>query len=78
MVIKMLKVSNLEITELYGWGMGRRAGYDLDGTIRPKKVLVVDLRKWHFTKQPGEIKICNFLISLMYSVDDKARAKFSF
>jgi len=49
MVIKMLKDN---LGRVIGVGNGeRRAGYDLDGTIRPKKVLDVDLRKWHFTKR---------------------------
>jgi DMSO/TMAO reductase YedYZ molybdopterin-dependent catalytic subunit len=49
-------LSNLEITGTYELGeWEKRAGYDLDGTIRTKKYWIVDLGKWQFKDKPGEI-----------------------
>ena len=48
---------NLEVTDRYELGEWEiRAGYSLDGTIRPKKYWFVDLRKWNLVTQPGEVK----------------------
>jgi len=50
-------LSKLEVTDQYALGeWERRAGYDLDGTIRPKKYWGVDLGTWCFVNQPGEVK----------------------
>lgn len=49
-------LSNLEITRFYELGeWEKRAGYDIDGTINPKKYWIVDLRKWQFVDRPGEV-----------------------
>lgn len=33
----------------------RRAGYDINGIVRPKKYWIVDLKKWGFIEKPGEV-----------------------
>lgn len=48
-------LSRLEITREFQLGEWEsRAGYDIDGTIRPKKYWGVDVRKWIFVQEPGE------------------------
>lgn len=46
----------LEVTDQYELGeWERRAGYDKNGIIRPKKYWMVDLKGWGFAQEPGEI-----------------------
>lgn len=46
----------LEVTDQFDIGeWERRAGYNKDGIIRPKKYWMVDLKKWNFVKEPGEV-----------------------
>lgn len=46
----------LEVTDQFDIGeWERRAGYNKDGVIRPKKYWMVDLKKWNFAKDPGEV-----------------------
>ncbi|QKG84360.1 molybdopterin-dependent oxidoreductase [Kroppenstedtia pulmonis] len=46
----------LEVTDQFDIGeWERRAGYNKDGVIRPKKYWMVDLKKWNFVKEPGEV-----------------------
>ena len=50
-------LSTLEVTKSYELGeWERKAGYDLNGIVRPKKYWIVDLAKWRFTPHEGEIK----------------------
>ncbi|MBE9016770.1 molybdopterin-binding protein [Chroococcidiopsis sp. CCALA 051] len=49
-------LSKLEVTdqlELGEWE--NRAGYDVDGTVRPKKYRIVDLAQWRFVDKLGEV-----------------------
>ncbi len=49
-------LSKLEVTDQFELGeWENRAGYDLDGTIRPKKYWIVDLAKWRFVDKLGEV-----------------------
>ncbi|WP_026097342.1 molybdopterin-dependent oxidoreductase [Baaleninema simplex] len=49
-------LSKLEVTTEYELGeWERKAGYNINGIIKPKKYWIVDLAKWHFTPQEGEI-----------------------
>lgn len=49
-------LSAIEITDKYELGeWERRAGYDKNGIIRPKKYWMVDLKSWEFAEEPGEI-----------------------
>lgn len=49
-------LANLEVTNHYELGeWERRAGYDINGTVRPKKYWIVDLKKWGFVEKPGEV-----------------------
>jgi DMSO/TMAO reductase YedYZ molybdopterin-dependent catalytic subunit len=49
-------LARLQVTERYELGeWERRAGYDIDGTIRPKKYWAVDLNTWCFVARPGEV-----------------------
>ncbi|WP_047478163.1 molybdopterin-dependent oxidoreductase [Bacillus siamensis] len=49
-------LSAIEITDKYELGeWERRAGYDKNGIIRPKKYWMVDLKSWGFAEEPGEI-----------------------
>src|ERR1019366_89988 len=49
-------LQTLEITDRYELGeWEERAGYSLDGTIRPKKYWMVDLAKFGVARRPGEI-----------------------
>lgn len=49
-------LAKLEVTNDYEIGeWERRAGYDINGTVRPKKYWIVDLKKWGFIKRPGEV-----------------------
>lgn len=46
----------MEITNHYELGeWERKAGYDINGTVRPKKYWIVDLKKWGFVEKPGEV-----------------------
>lgn len=50
-------LARLEVTEQYERGEWEiRAGYDIDGTIRPKKYWIVDLAGFRYVETPGEIK----------------------
>lgn len=50
-------LSTLEITKVYELGeWERKAGYDINGIIKPKKYWIVDLAKWCFKPYEGEIK----------------------
>lgn len=47
---------NLHVTKDYEIGeWERRAGYDINGTVRPKKYWIVDMKKWGFIEKPGEV-----------------------
>jgi DMSO/TMAO reductase YedYZ molybdopterin-dependent catalytic subunit len=47
---------SLAVTTTYDLGeWERRAGYSLDGTIRPKKYWVCDLRASRYVRSPGEV-----------------------
>lgn len=49
-------LAQLEITTEYALGeWERRAGYPLDGTIKPKKYWICDLREKRFVTKPGEV-----------------------
>jgi len=49
-------LARLQVTDRYELGeWERRAGYDIDGTIRPKKYWGVDLGTWCYVAQPGEV-----------------------
>lgn len=49
-------LAKLEVTEEFQIGeWERRAGYDINGIVRPKKYWLVDLKKWGFVEEPGEI-----------------------
>lgn len=49
-------LSQLEVTEEYQIGeWERRAGYDINGIVRPKKYWIVDLKKWEFIERSGEV-----------------------
>ncbi|MDR6226015.1 molybdopterin-dependent oxidoreductase [Desmospora profundinema] len=48
---------SLEVTDRFESGeWEQRAGYNKDGTIRPKKYWIVDLKQWQFVKKPGEFR----------------------
>lgn len=49
-------LTRLEVTEEYQIGeWERRAGYDINGIIRPKKYWIVDLNKRCFIEKEGEV-----------------------
>jgi DMSO/TMAO reductase YedYZ molybdopterin-dependent catalytic subunit len=49
-------LSKLEVTDRFELGeWENRAGYDVDGTVRPKKYRIVDLAQWRFVDKPGEV-----------------------
>ncbi|RSN22753.1 molybdopterin-binding protein [Amycolatopsis sp. WAC 01416] len=49
-------LSGLEITTTFEFGeWERKAGYELDGQIRPKRYRFCDLGKHHFIDRPGEV-----------------------
>lgn len=49
-------LAKLEVTNDYEIGeWERRAGYDINGIVRPKKYWIVDLKKWGFIEKPGEV-----------------------
>jgi len=49
-------LSKLEVTDKLELGKWENyAGYDVDGTVRPKKYRIVDLAQWRFVKKPGEV-----------------------
>lgn len=49
-------LASLEVTDQFEIGeWERRAGYDINGTVRPKKYWMVDMKKWEFVKTPGEV-----------------------
>lgn len=49
-------LSKLEVTDKYELGeWERRAGYDLNGTVRAKKYWIVDLKQWKFVEHMGEV-----------------------
>ncbi|OIJ21865.1 molybdopterin-binding protein [Anaerobacillus alkalidiazotrophicus] len=49
-------LSTLEVTDQYELGeWEQRAGYDKSGLIRPKKYWIVDLKKWQFVENAGEV-----------------------
>jgi DMSO/TMAO reductase YedYZ molybdopterin-dependent catalytic subunit len=49
-------LGGLEVTTQYQLGeWEHRAGYDLNGAIRPKKYWGVDLGTWFFVAKPGEV-----------------------
>ncbi|MCR6104997.1 molybdopterin-dependent oxidoreductase [Salipaludibacillus agaradhaerens] len=49
-------LSTLEVTDQYELGeWEKRAGYDINGVIRPKKYWIVDLKKWNFVEKAGEV-----------------------
>lgn len=49
-------LANLHVTKDYEIGeWERRAGYDINGTVRPKKYWIVDMKKWGFIEKPGEV-----------------------
>lgn len=47
----------LEVTDKFELGLWEaKAGYDLNGTIQPKKYWIVDLQDWRFIDKHGEVK----------------------
>lgn len=49
-------LTQLEVTEEYQIGeWERRAGYDINGIVRPKKYWIADLKKWGFIEKTGEV-----------------------
>ncbi|MBA4538132.1 molybdopterin-dependent oxidoreductase [Bacillus aquiflavi] len=49
-------LAELKVTKEYQIGeWERRAGYDINGIVRPKKYWIVDLKKWGFIEEPGEV-----------------------
>ena len=49
-------LAQLEVTDQYETGeWERRAGYDINGIIRPKKYWLVDKKEWGFVEEPGEV-----------------------
>jgi DMSO/TMAO reductase YedYZ molybdopterin-dependent catalytic subunit len=53
--VKGLK--RIEVTDKFELGKWeKKAGYSLDGTIRPKRYWIVDLCAHKFVGEPGEVK----------------------
>jgi DMSO/TMAO reductase YedYZ molybdopterin-dependent catalytic subunit len=49
-------LARLEVTEGYQIGEWEgKAGYDINGIVRPKKYWIVDKKKWGFIERPGEV-----------------------
>ena len=49
-------LASLEVTDHYEIGeWEKRAGYDIDGTVREKRYWIVDQAKFHFVENPGEV-----------------------
>lgn len=49
-------LAQLEVTDEYKVGeWEHRAGYDINGIVRPKKYWIVDLKKRGFIERPGEV-----------------------